>query len=60
MFNQINQTYKITKTISTISGTLYKDELVKFVQKENGHYRVKDSTGKLWFVEREYLKEFRI
>ena len=37
----------------------YKDETVKF---DNGDFkkdkvRVKDSTGKIWFVETKYLKQ---
>lgn len=57
---KLNNQYKVTKTISTIGGTLYKNEIVKFVQKENGHYRVKDSSGKIWFVGKHNLKEFKI
>jgi len=50
------QKFKIKKTIVTIDGTLYEGELVKYDQKENGHYRVKDSMGKIWYVDPDNLK----
>ena len=50
------QKLKIKKTIVTIDGTLYEGEIVKFDQKENAHYRVKDSMGKIWYVEFNNLK----
>ena len=41
---------KVKKTIFTVEGTLYENEIVRYVQQEDGHYRVKDSMGKLWFI----------
>ena len=55
---QKDQRYKINKTVYTVEGTLYKDEIVKFVQREDGHYRVKDSMGKIWFVNKDNLRIF--
>ena len=52
-----NVKYKIVKDYPTIDGMLYKNEIVKL---DNGYQtedkvRVKDSTGKIWFVETKYL-----
>jgi len=54
-----NVKYKVVKNYPTVDGMLYKDETVKF---DNGDFkkdkvRVKDSTGKIWFVESKYLKQ---
>ena len=46
---------KVIKTISTIEGTLYENEIVKFEQKEDGHYHVKDTMGKIWFIDKTNL-----
>ena len=49
--------YKIIETMATYAGTLYKDDLVTFLNEEkNGDYRVKDGMGKIWFVEPYNLK----
>ena len=47
--------YKTTETMYTVGGTLYKNEIVRFIRKENGHYRVKDATGKIWYVNKSKL-----
>ena len=47
---------KVIKSISTVEGTLYEGEMVKIDRKENGHIRVKDSMGRIWFVVREDIK----
>ena len=46
---------KVEKTVSTVEGTLYENETVKFMSRENGHYRVKDAMGKIWFVHKNRL-----
>jgi|TARA_Y100000310_G_scaffold227605_2_gene229893 hypothetical protein len=46
---------KVLKTITTINGTLYEGEIVKIVRSENGNYRLKDSTGKIWYVKKELI-----
>ena len=46
---------KVEKTVSTVEGTLYEKEIVKFQRKEDGHYRVKDSMGRIWFVNKNNL-----
>jgi len=54
---RFNEKMKVVKTVLTVNGTLYKDEIVKFQEmEENGDYRVKDSTGKIWFIVKENLK----
>ena len=52
-----NIKYKVIKDYPTINGMLYKDEVVKL---DNGNFekakiRVKDSTGKIWFVDKSIL-----
>ena len=47
--------FKVEKTVSTVEGTLYENETVKFMSRENGHYRVKDAMGKIWFVHKNRL-----
>ena len=49
---------KVIKTVTTIDGTLYKGETVKFQEEvhSNGDYRVKDSMGRIWFIKKENLK----
>ena len=41
---------KVLKTISTINGTLYEGETVRFQRKEDGHYRVKDAIEKCFVI----------
>ena len=50
---------KVIKTVTTVDGTLYKDEIVKFQESvhSNGDYRVKDSMGRIWFIPENYLKK---
>lgn len=49
---------KVIKTVTTVDGTLYEGEVVKFQQavNSNGDYRVIDSMGRIWFIKKEYLK----
>ena len=49
---------KVIKTVTTVDGTLYKGEIVKFQEavNSNGDYRVKDSMGRIWFVKKKNLK----
>jgi hypothetical protein len=48
---------RIKETIVRYNGTLYKDEIVKVIQKENGDYRVQDSMGKIWYIPKNKFKE---
>ena len=52
-----NVKYKVIKDYPTVDGMLYKNELVKLDNGDNKNkVRVKDSTGKIWFVKNKYLK----
>ena len=48
---------KVIKTVTSIDGTLYEGEIVRLQEvQKNGDYRVKDSMGRIWFVNKENLK----
>jgi hypothetical protein len=54
--------FKVIKDHPTVSGMLYKDEVVivdkkykSFISEEK--IQVRDLTGKIWFVETKYLKQ---
>jgi|TARA_B100001964_G_scaffold235630_1_gene296045 hypothetical protein len=49
--------YKVIKDYPTIDGMLYKNEIVKLDNGESKKtkIRVKDSTGKIWFVDKNIL-----
>ena len=48
---------KVIRTITSVDGTLYEGEIVRFQEVEkNGDYRVKDSMGRIWFINKEKLK----
>jgi hypothetical protein len=51
-----NAKYKVIKDYPTVDGMLYKNEIVKLDNgKDKNKVRVKDSTGKIWFVEKSIL-----
>ena len=51
------QKFKVIKDQPTVDGMLYKNEIVKLDSGDNKNIiRVKDSTGKIWFVKNKYLK----
>tara|TARA_B100001059_G_C17774267_1_gene550293 strand:- start:1007 stop:1192 length:186 start_codon:yes stop_codon:yes gene_type:complete len=53
----MKQKMKVTESITTVNGTLYKDELVTLEDvNSNKDYRVKDTMGRIWFVNKKYLK----
>ncbi len=50
--------YKVLVDHPTAEGILYKGELVKeYENKPNGHIRVKDNMGRIWFVPKKILQE---
>ena len=50
--------YRVIETITTVEGTLYVDDLVIFENKESdGSWRVKDSMGRIWFVNPKQLTD---
>ena len=52
-----NVKYKVIKDYPTVEGMLYKDEIVKLDNGDNkpNKIRVKDATGKIWFVDKNNL-----
>ena len=43
--------YRVLETVTSVDGTLYKEELVTFENKEaDGDWRVKDNMGRIWYV----------
>lgn len=54
----VKQKYRVIETITTVDGTLYKDELVAFENKEeDGDWRVKDNMGRIWYVNPQSLTD---
>jgi len=49
--------YKVIKDYPTVEGMLYKNEIVKLDNGDNkpNKIRVKDLTGKIWFVDKDNL-----
>ena len=48
--------YRVLETVTSVDGTLYKEELVTFENKEaDGDWRVKDNMGRIWFVDSKKL-----
>jgi hypothetical protein len=57
MMKKVNDKMKVIRTVTTVEGTLYEGEVVRFQEVEkNGDYRVKDSMGRIWFLDRENIK----
>ena len=52
-----NVQYKVIKDYPTVEGMLYKNEIVKLDNGDNkpNKIRVKDLTGKIWFVDKDNL-----
>ena len=52
-----NIKYKVIKDYPTVAGMLYKDEIVKLDNGdlEKNKIRVKDTTGKIWFIDKNIL-----
>ena len=57
-----NVKFKILKDYPTVNGMLHKNDVVMIEEKYKSFIRqeklrVKDSTGKIWFIETKYLKQ---
>ena len=52
-----NVKYKVIKDYPTVEGMLYKNEIVKLDNGDNkpNKIRVKDLTGRIWFVDKDNL-----
>jgi hypothetical protein len=47
----IMKSYRVLETVTTVEGTLYKDDIVTLQDEEKtGDWRVKDNMGRIWFV----------
>ena len=47
----IKKKHRVLETVTTVDGTLYKDEVVTFENEEaDGDWRVKDNMGRIWYV----------
>ena len=45
----VKKKFRVLETTTTVDGSLYKDELVTFENKEaDGGWRGKDSIGRIW------------
>ena len=55
--HKLNSKVKVIKTITTVNGTLYENEIVRIDRSENGHYRVKDPMARIWFVDKNNEKK---
>ncbi len=54
----IKKKYRVLETVTSVDGTLYKDELVVFeVKEKDGDWRVKDSMGRIWFLNPQKLSD---
>ena len=50
--------YRVLETTPTVDGTLYKNDLVTFQNKEgDGDWRVKDNMGRIWFLNPRKLSD---
>ena len=57
----VKKKYRVIKTVTTVYGTLYKDELVAFENKEeDGDWRVKDNMGRIWYVDPKNLTDLPV
>ncbi len=54
---QKGEKLRVIKTVSTISGTVYENEIVKFEQKEDGQFHVKHFMGKIWVIDKNNLSK---
>ena len=51
--------FKVIENYSTTEGTLYQGEVLKEDDNNtlDGHKRLKDSMGRVWFIPKNYLKK---
>ncbi len=59
-FTQSNfMKYKVIESYSSTEGTLYKGDILREDNNNvlEGHKRLKDAMGKVWFVPKKYIKK---
>jgi hypothetical protein len=51
--------YKLIRDYTSIEGALYTNEVVNVYDNNTrtGHFRAKDSMGRVWFIPKKYLKK---
>tara|TARA_R100001591_G_scaffold106800_1_gene115386 strand:+ start:523 stop:687 length:165 start_codon:yes stop_codon:yes gene_type:complete len=51
--------YKVIESYSSTEGTLYKGDILREDNNNvlEGHKRLKDAMGKVWFVPKKYIKK---
>ena len=50
--------YRVLETTTTVDGTLQKNDLVTYQNKEgDGYWRVKDNMGRIWFLNPRKLSD---
>ena len=51
--------YRLIKDYASIEGALYTNEVVNVYDNNTraGHFRAKDSMGRVWFIPKKYLKK---
>jgi hypothetical protein len=47
---------KVTKTITSVQGALHEGEIILVERRENGHWRIRDNMGRIFYVEGADLK----
>jgi|TARA_B100001971_G_scaffold206148_1_gene224533 hypothetical protein len=47
---------KIKSTITTVTGALYEGETVLIERRENGHWRIRDNMGRIFYTSSTNLK----
>ena len=54
----VKKKFRVLETITTVDGTLYKNEIVTFENEEaDGDWRVKDNMGRIWYVDPKKLTD---
>ena len=57
----VKKKYRVLETITSVDGTLYKEEMVTFENKEeDGDWRVKDNMGRIWYVDPKNLTDLPV
>jgi hypothetical protein len=51
--------YKLIRDYTSIEGALYTNEVVNVYDNNTrtGHFRAKDSMGRVWFIPQKYLRK---
>ena len=51
--------YKLIRDYTSVEGALYTNEVVNVYDNNTrtGHFRAKDSMGRVWFIPKKYLKK---